>query len=275
MEHGAALEAVHLDDAELEIPDGRQSLKTFQGLGLGDDHVVPGQHAHPGSAREGSAQRPVHERDPAVHDEGGDDIDPVRAGQPGAQVVQQMVLATGAETWAVRRRNEALASVVPLLGDDEADAASGVVYVAVVAGNDVDVEVVNRLSGADANVHADVETARVRRPTQPVADHVDQPHQVDLLFWCGLGPVRDDPPRNHQRVTGGHRVLVPNGEGQFAGRNPRRFGNFEEGGDDATYLADGRQVRPIVALQAYRVVRCRAGRPASAMTRSSSGGLTH
>jgi len=100
--------------------------------------------------------------------------------------------------------------VVALVGDDMAHAASRIGHVAVVSGNDVDMNMKDRLPGTQPGVESDVPSVRTRiQFLREARLHFSyKRHHGCLLLGRGVEVGRDNPARDNERVAGRHREPI-------------------------------------------------------------------
>ena len=228
---GLGVEDVALDPCDLDHPQLQVALQSHEALdggGLGDDHVVPREQAEACSSGQGRLKGALQQGHPALHDEGGHDVDGVSAGDQRAELVQQMVCASSGQARG-GRGDEAAPAVVAFAGDDEAHAPRWVVDVACETGNDVHMQVHDGLAGRLADVDADVEVGGSEAALKLLADLVHELHQGDLLRAGGLMPGPDLASRDDQGVSLADREAIADGEGQLVLGDPGRSRNRQEG----------------------------------------------
>lgn len=88
-----------------------------------------------------------------------------------------------------------------------ANAATGIRNVTGIPGNDVDVEVWNRLARCLADIDANVEAGRCVSTLHSLAGRGDALRQGSSLSWRGIEPARHMAACHHERMT------VRNGKG--------------------------------------------------------------
>jgi len=91
--------------------------------------------------------------------------------------------------------------VARLRGDDPADPAAGIVHVARVAGDQVDVRVADRLPRGRTHVDAEVVAARVELALDPLAHSVGEPPHRALHVGGEREVVGLVAPGYHERVA--------------------------------------------------------------------------
>jgi hypothetical protein len=120
-------------------------------------------------------------------------------------------------------------SVIALSRDDVPHPAAGVFHVSMPPGDQMDMAVKNRLSRRLADIHPDVESDdgsiflpdRVLRPKEEIAAGFHfRGLKVEQSGNVAMG--------DHQGVEGGHRVPVPDDEGEIILRNGAIFGRIAE-----------------------------------------------
>jgi hypothetical protein len=117
-------------------------------------------------------------------------------------------------------------------------ASAGILHVAVVARDYVNVEVVHRLACCLASIETNVETGWAgsagKRPLtglvvqQVAANLVDESHDRSLFLGCRIPPLRNHPAGDHEDVAGRHRELVTDREGEVVGSHMIRPGDRQE-----------------------------------------------
>jgi len=114
------------------------------------------------------------------------------------------------------------------VGDDVADAAPGIVHVALVAGNHMYVEVEHRLACRLTSVEPDVVAVGPVRLIELGLDLLDQIEHCQLLGRRRVPPVRHQPPGDHERVTRADRKPVSERERQFVVGDPQPLRNVQK-----------------------------------------------
>ena len=103
-----------------------------------------------------------------------------------------------------------------------ADASTWIVHVAAEAGDDVDVEMHDRLAGGRACVEADVVAIGVQLGVERLLDLVDEGEDCGSILVRGGEPIGDDALGDDERVAFCDRVLVADREGEIVLSNPLR-----------------------------------------------------
>ena len=91
--------------------------------------------------------------------------------------------------------------VVALARNDVANASARVGDVVLVAGDQVDVEVEDRLAGGGSDVDADIEAVRGMAAGDQLTASVDAGHQGGSLLGRGVEPRRHVPTRDDEQVA--------------------------------------------------------------------------
>src|SRR5262245_36136669 len=104
------------------------------------------------------------------------------------------------------------AQIIPLAGDHMSHPAPGIVHVPVITRDDVDVQVLDRLTGGRTDVDAHVVPGRVVAHVEPLANNVDKVEQGYALGRRGVEPVRYDSAGDYECVPGTDGKTVWNGE---------------------------------------------------------------
>lgn len=236
----------HLERAGLG--DGRLGHveQVGQRVGVGDRQVVGGQHPDGRAALDGVRELAGQLGQARLHDEAAHEVDAVEAVvAKAADELEQQAPVDAVEQLGRRDgggghcRVVALVGlgsaglgwgeVVALAGDDVADPAPRVGYVAGIAGDHVQVQVLDGLPGGGAGVEAHVV------PVWPVAvveqrlHLVDQVHQVEALVARRLPPGGDETARHDQGMTFTHRVGVSDRERGTVHRQPGGRRDLSEG----------------------------------------------
>ena len=102
-----------------------------------------------------------------------------------------------------------------------ANPTCGVVDIPLVAGDDMNMEVVNGLSSCFAGVETDVETIGAESGDELALHLIDKVKQSDFLSGCGIPLGREYPIGDHEGVPVCDRVLVADSEGQIVGSDLR------------------------------------------------------
>jgi hypothetical protein len=205
---GLGVEAggVVVEDAGLQRT-GRAAVgqveQPSQRVGVGDLEVVGREDPETGAPVEGIGQRFQQHLQARPHHEADDEVDPVELGgpEPAQQLqLQQAVLAVDEPDLAAGGR--AFGQVVALRGDHVAHPAAGVGHVTGVAGDDVDVEVLDGLPSGRSGVEADVVAIGATFGVESLLDLVDERHEVRALLGGRFPPSRDQSAGDDQRVPG-------------------------------------------------------------------------
>jgi hypothetical protein len=208
--------AAGLEDAQVDVPP--QVEQVGEGIRLGDAEVVPRHQTQPAAADQEVAEVFDDAADAALQDEGDGEVGVPGPVQAGPQVGQEGVLASAHQRLPVREvgRPPGAGQVVRAGGYHVANAAARVGDVAGVAGDDVDVEVKDRLARGGADVPADVEPVGPVLLQDLVPGDRDRGDQLLLLRGSGLPPGGDVAAGDEEGVPGGHREGVPEAEGELA-----------------------------------------------------------
>ena len=146
-----------LEDAELHLPLKVQEPE--EGSRLRHAQVVAGEEPHPPAPVQHVPEMLLQEGHAGLQGEGHGDVHPGGPVQMGEEVGEEGIVGTPRHQRrprpGIRERGKGR-QVVPPGGDDVAHASPGVRDVPRVAGNHMDVEMVDGLTRALAHVHADV-----------------------------------------------------------------------------------------------------------------------
>jgi len=108
------------------------------------------------------------------------------------------------------------------------NAAARIVHVAAIPRDHVHVEVRHRLPSGRACVEPDVVAVRMQLIIELLLDRLDQLEDRRALFGARGEPVRDDPARDHERVSLRHGVAIADGKRQRVVSDPVGDGNLEK-----------------------------------------------
>ncbi|BDG02811.1 hypothetical protein AMOR_18070 [Anaeromyxobacter oryzae] len=207
-------EARRLDHSRLEpghLTRGRERAlpveHALQRLGLRDVEVVARDQAHAGAALRRRKHRVLKQLEATVLDECRDDRD-VASGREKRSDVGEERVAHPADD----QRLGGSSLVVALPRDDVSDAATRIVHVALIARNDMDVEVHHGLAGGEPCVETDVVACGAVLRVELPLHHLDEVEDRELLVTSRLEPVGHDPARDDERVPFGDGVGVTDRE---------------------------------------------------------------
>ena len=130
-------------------------------------------------------------------------IDPANEGTVVRDATQKMSTGLGA------------AQVVGLPWNDVPHTASRVRHIALIPGDDMDVQVEDGLAGGRADVDSDIEAIGPVPPQNLPARAFDAIQERVLLLRSGIKPRRHMPARNDQSVPFRNRVTVPQPKALF------------------------------------------------------------
>lgn len=108
--------------------------------------------------------------------------------------------------WAFRRNLIAL-----LAGDDASDPAAGLLHIALVAGDEVDMGMGHGLAGGGMDIDPHIEPVGVELPLEDGFDLIQEDKAVRLLLKGQVKVIGAMPGGDHQSMPLAHRELIKNG----------------------------------------------------------------
>ena len=115
-------------------------------------------------------------------------------------------------SFAARCERIDIAEVVPSTGDDVADAPAGIIHVAEVSRNHVEVQVHHGLSRGAASIEPHVVTVGMELVVEGGLHALDEMQDRETLMLARREPVRSDTPGDDQRVPGRDGMAIAEGE---------------------------------------------------------------
>ncbi len=197
--------------------------QSLERRGLGDVQVVARDDSHPCAAPDGGVEIVLDAGEPAVLDEGRDNRD-IGGGREERQDVPRkgILHASGRERRRTRRPHVCGTSeVVPLTRDDVPDAATRVVHVAAVSGDDMHMKVHHGLPRSGPRVEADIVAVGLMRLVEPTLHLVHEGEDRATLVVGSVEPGGYHASRDDERMPLRHGEPVFHRERERVRGHPR------------------------------------------------------